>query len=95
MVEGSKISGELYIFTLSLCILGNFHTLLSSSDFSKLTFPKNSFRNTVRVSNGLDLDQDRHFFSPYLGPNYLQRLTADSKKSPITRKELKFRKFER
>ena len=29
--------------------------LLSSADFfSKLTFPKNSFRNMIRVSNGVD-----------------------------------------
>ena len=34
---------------------------LSSADFLKLTFPKNSLRNTIRMSNGLDLDQDRHF----------------------------------
>ena len=33
--------------------------LLSADFFSKLTFAKNSFRNTIRVSNGLDPDQDR------------------------------------
>ena len=34
--------------------------LLSFADFfSKLTFSKNSFRNTIRVSNGFDPDQDR------------------------------------
>ena len=43
------------------------------------------------MSNGLDLDQDRHFLSPDLGPNYLLRLTADDNKSQLTRKELKFR----
>ena len=41
--------------TLALCML-----LLSSSVFfSKLFFSKNSFRNTMRVSNGLDPDQDQ------------------------------------
>ena len=37
--------------------------LLSSADiFSKLTFSiKNTFRNTIRVSNDLDPNQDRHF----------------------------------
>ena len=45
--------------------------------FSKLTFSKNSFRNTIKVSNALDPDQDRHFVSPDLGTNYLQRLSAD------------------
>ena len=47
--------------------------------YSKLTCSKNYFRNTIRVSNGLDLDQDQHFVGPDLGPNYLQRLLADGK----------------
>ena len=38
---------------------------------------KNYFRNTVRVSNSLDPDKDRHFLGPDLGPNYLQRLSAE------------------
>ena len=29
------------------------------------------------MSNSLDPDQARHFFGPALGPNYLQRLSAD------------------
>ena len=33
--------------------------LLLSADFSKLTFSKNSFKNTIRVSNSLDLYQDQ------------------------------------
>ena len=41
--------------------------------FSKSTFSKNSFRNTIRVSNSLDLDQAQHFVKPDLGPNCLQR----------------------
>ena len=41
-----------------------------SADFSKLTFSKNSFRNTIRVLNGLDQDQDLHFFRPDLKPNF-------------------------
>ena len=45
--------------------------------FSKLTLSKNSFRNTIRVSISLDPDQDRHFVGPDLGPNCLQRLSAD------------------
>ena len=49
--------------------------LLSSADFFKHFFPKN-FRNTIRVSNGLDQDQDR----PDLCPNCLQRLSADDKR---------------
>ena len=54
--------------------------LLSSTDyFSNLTFSDNSFRNTIRVSNNLDPDQERHNVGPYLGPNYLQKLSADNK----------------
>ena len=33
----------------------------------------------TRVSNILDQDQDRHFVGSDLGPNCLQRLTADDK----------------
>ena len=54
---------------------------LSCADFfSNLTFSKDSFRNTIRVSNGLDPDQDRRSVSPDLGPNHLQRLSADNKR---------------
>ena len=45
--------------------------------FSKSTFLKNSFRNTIRVSNSLDPDQARHLVGPDLGPNCLQKLSAD------------------
>ena len=38
---------------------------------------KNSFRNTITVSNSLDPDQARHFVVPDLSPNCLQRLSAD------------------
>ena len=60
--------------------LGNFHDYLSSADFfSKFTYLKNSFRNTIKVSNGLDPDQAQHSVGPDLGPNYLQRSAADVK----------------
>ena len=45
--------------------------------FSKSTFWKISFRNSIRVSNSLDPDQARHFVRSDLGPNCLQRLSAD------------------
>ena len=45
--------------------------------FSKLTFSKNYFRNTIRVSNSLDPDQARRYVGPDLGPNYLQSKLAD------------------
>ena len=34
---------------------------------------------TIRVSNSLEPDQARHFVEPDLGPNCLQRLSADDK----------------
>ena len=51
--------------------------------FSKKT-KKN--RKTIRVSNGLDQDQDRHFVGPDLGPNCLK---SRQQKSPLALKQLK------
>ena len=58
-------------------LLGNFSCLLTCAFFSKLTFSKNSFRNTIRMSNGLYPDQDRNNVGSDLGPNCLKRLSAD------------------
>ena len=68
-----------FIESLTLCKLGDFACffLSSAAFFSKLTFSQNSFRNTIRVSNGLDPDQDQYFVGPDLGPNCLQSLSAD------------------
>ena len=44
------------------------------------------FFNTIRVSNSLDPDQARHFVVPDLGPNCLQRLSADNKSGPLCAK---------
>ena len=41
------------------------------------TFWMLDFFNTMRVSNSLDPDQAGHFVRPDLGPNCLQRLSAD------------------
>ena len=52
--------------------------LLSSAEFfQNQLFSKNSFRNTFRVSNCLDPDQDPSIVSSDLGPNSLQKLSAD------------------
>ena len=52
--------------------------MLSSADFYKIsTFSKNSFRNNISMSNSLDPGQARQFVGPDLGPNCLQRLSAD------------------
>ena len=52
-------------------------------------FSKNSFRNTIRVLNSLDLDQDQCSVGPYLGLNCLLRLSADNK-LPLTGKKFSF-----
>ena len=49
--------------------------LLLSADF----FQNKLFMNIIRVSNGLDPDQDHDSVGPDLGPNCLQRLSADDK----------------
>ena len=61
----------------------NFYAFVVSADFLQyLSISKKCFRNTARVSNGLDQNQVQHFVGPDLDPNLLQRLSAD-KKSPI------------
>ena len=43
---------------VTLCLLGSFHAFLLSADFSQNPlFIKNTFENTIRVSNSLDPDQ--------------------------------------
>ena len=62
---------------------------LSSADFfSKLTFSKKYFRNTIRVSYSLDPDQARHSVRPDLGPNYLLGPPTDDKVRTLPGKEL-------
>ena len=70
-----------YLVQLNSAYLVIFQTFLSSADvFLKITFSKNSFRNTIKVSNSLNPDQARHFVGPDLDPNCLQRLSADDTK---------------
>ena len=45
--------------------------------FFEVILYKNYFRNTITMSNRLDLDQARPIVRPDLGPNCLQRLSAD------------------
>ena len=74
------MSSILLLYTLTIyweifCLL--FCCLLI---FFKIIFlGENSFRNiySIRVSNSLDPDQARHFVGPNLGPNCLQKLSAD------------------
>ena len=44
---------------------------------SKSTFLTTSFRNNIRVTNGLDPDDAQCFVGPDLGSNCLQMLSAD------------------
>ena len=49
------------------------HLLLSADFFFNIYFLENkSFRNILRMSNGLDQDQDRRSVGPDLGPNCLR-----------------------
>ena len=59
---------------------GYFFMPLSSADFffQNCFFSKNPFRNTIRVPNGLDPDQDQHCVGSDLGSNCLQMLSADN-----------------
>ena len=55
------------------------HDILLSTDlFQNQHFLKKYFRNSISLSNILDPDQARHFVRPDLGPNCLQRLSADN-----------------
>ena len=56
--------------------------------FSKLTFLKFSFRNTIRVAN-IQIRPDI-LVGPDLGPNRFQKLSADDKKSPPAGKGVTF-----
>ena len=67
------------LITTSLFAPRKFFRLFSSANFfPKSTFLKNSFGNTIRVSNRLDPNQVRHFVGPDLGLICLQRLSADN-----------------
>ena len=46
----------------------------------KINFFKNSYRNTIRVSNILYPDQNRRSVGTELGPNYLQMISADKER---------------
>ena len=71
-------SVEANLSQLTLRLLGIFCMLFCRlMNFPKSTFLKNSFRNTISVSNSLDPDQARHFVRPDLGPKCLQRVSAD------------------
>ena len=57
--------------------------LLSADFFSKLTFSKYSYWNIIRVSNGLDPDQDGHSVGPDMGPICLQKVVSRRQKERV------------
>ena len=74
---------------LTLCLLSIFSCFFVVCWFKKKsTFSKNSFRNTIRVSNSLNLYQARRFVGPEMGPNCLQMLSAEG--TGLVGKELIF-----
>ena len=73
--------------TLLCTYLVIFHAFLSSS-FSKRTFLNISFGSTISVSNSFDPDQARHYVGPDLGPNCLQRLSADHAADDTSRQRI-------
>ena len=59
--------------------MGNVLCFLSSADFFKVNFFEKFFQEHYQsVKQFLDPDQARHFVGPDLGPNCLQRLSADN-----------------
>ena len=66
------------------CVLGNLAYFFVVWIFFQNYFIKNAFRNIIRVSNSLDPDQAQHFVGSDLGPNCLQRLSAEDIKQVKT-----------
>ena len=66
-------------------MLGNFSPFCCHllTFFLKFTFSKNSFSNTIRVSNSLDSDQHRHFVDPELGSNCLQMIQVTASEERV------------
>ena len=68
---------QIYMYS-TLCPLGFFPLFCRLLNLFKVNFSKNYFRNMIRVSNSLDPDLASHSVQPDLGPNCLQRLSADN-----------------
>ena len=63
--------------------------LFSSADFLQIKFLENKPpRTTIRVSNSLDPDQDRHSICLHLGSNCLQKAIDRRQNYPLAFKEL-------
>ena len=53
---------------------------MSSAEFFQNQLFRKNLSGTLSESNRLDLDQDRHFVDPDLGPNCLQRFDQQTTK---------------
>ena len=74
-------------------MLGNFSCVLLSADFFQdLFFRKILSEEILSVSNNLDPYQAQHFIGPDLGPNFLQRLSADATSKHRVKVGVVFRK---
>ena len=65
---------------------------LSTAGFfqNNFFFQKFFFRNTIRVSNGLEPDQNRQYVGPDLVPNPLQKIISSRQKLPLAWNELSY-----
>ena len=64
---------------ICLCMLSYFACVFINWLFFQNHFSKDSFRNTIIVSNSLDSDQERQNVGPDLGQNCLQRFSISTK----------------
>ena len=79
------VGPDLGIFTFLTACWVIFHFLLLSPDdfFSKIKVFKKSFRNTIRVPNSVDPDEDRHSVGPHLGSKLFANVISRRQKSPL------------
>ena len=85
VISGSILFVKFFVCCkVLLCMQGNFAgcfcSLLLLFFFSKLTFSKNSFRNTICVSKHLDPDQDPTYCNrPDVGPKCFAKVISGLK----------------
>ena len=84
---GNKKSNWIF-FLCFYCRLLTFDHL-----FFKFNFFQKILSKLSECQNSLFSAQDQHLVCPDLGPNCLQRLSADDKKSQLARKEFTASKF--
>ena len=75
-----RLLGKKIVAILLSKILLNGTYAISSRGFkTDCNFFKKLIRSTIRMSNSLDPDQDRHSVGPDLDPKCLKRLSAEYK----------------